>query len=127
MNTTSTATLTPSQLGNLRDQLTAAVDDLTAQLALLAQSEADIIEARVAVDQRTKSEGDADLLGVERNLVAQQTTTLTEGLSDLQDALVRLSAGTFGICTRCHQPIPVERLLARPRAELCVPCASRRR
>jgi len=38
-------------------------------------------------------------------------------------ALDRLDRGTYGICTRCGRPIGVDRLRARPTAELCIRCA----
>jgi len=40
----------------------------------------------------------------------------------LQDALARLDAGTFGMCTRCGRPIASARLRARPMTELCIEC-----
>lgn len=41
---------------------------------------------------------------------------------EIDDALARIDAGTYGTCTRCGQPIPDERLAAVPYAVLCVPC-----
>lgn len=41
---------------------------------------------------------------------------------DVADALARMEAGTFGICTRCHEPIPAARLELRPAGRFCVPC-----
>ncbi|WP_020077151.1 TraR/DksA C4-type zinc finger protein [Cryocola sp. 340MFSha3.1] len=38
-------------------------------------------------------------------------------------ALERLRMGTYGVCARCGQPIGVDRLRARPTAELCIRCA----
>lgn len=38
-------------------------------------------------------------------------------------ALDRLRMGTYGVCARCGQPIGVDRLRARPTAELCIRCA----
>lgn len=40
----------------------------------------------------------------------------------LQEALARLDAGTFGLCTRCGRPIASARLRARPMTELCIEC-----
>ena len=37
-------------------------------------------------------------------------------------ALERIEAGTYGTCINCGQPIPEERLTAVPYAVLCVPC-----
>ena len=41
---------------------------------------------------------------------------------EIDDALERIDAGTYGVCVRCGQPIPEERLTAVPYAVLCVPC-----
>ncbi|MEN0084570.1 MAG: TraR/DksA family transcriptional regulator [Leifsonia sp.] len=38
-------------------------------------------------------------------------------------ALDRLRIGTYGVCVRCGEPIGVDRLRARPTAELCIRCA----
>jgi RNA polymerase-binding transcription factor DksA len=41
---------------------------------------------------------------------------------EIDDALARIDAGTYGTCIRCGQPIPDERLAAVPYAVLCVSC-----
>jgi RNA polymerase-binding transcription factor DksA len=46
-------------------------------------------------------------------------------LADLDLALQRLGAGTYGVCEFCARPIPAERLAARPAARTCVGCAGR--
>jgi len=50
---------------------------------------------------------------------------MEERQEEIQAALARIDAGTFGICTSCGNPIPPGRLLALPYAELCVTCQSR--
>jgi RNA polymerase-binding protein DksA len=45
---------------------------------------------------------------------AQQT------LAQIDRALARLEAGTYGSCERCGKPIAEERLRARPWATLCI-------
>lgn len=47
-------------------------------------------------------------------------------LGQVDDALARLDADTYGVCARCAKPIPAARLEVRPFAELCVPCAEAR-
>jgi DnaK suppressor protein len=42
----------------------------------------------------------------------------------IRAALARLDAGTFGRCLSCGNPIPLERLKARPVTDLCVACKS---
>lgn len=41
----------------------------------------------------------------------------------LEAALVRMDAGTYGVCARCGRAIPAERLEIRPSALTCVACA----
>lgn len=39
---------------------------------------------------------------------------------EIDDALARLEAGTYGVCAACGKPIPEERLDAVPYAVLCI-------
>jgi RNA polymerase-binding protein DksA len=41
-------------------------------------------------------------------------------LAQIERALARLDAGTYGVCERCGEPINPERLQARPAATLCI-------
>jgi RNA polymerase-binding protein DksA len=43
-------------------------------------------------------------------------------LDELDLALERIAAGTFGTCESCGKPIPVKRLERMPGASLCVAC-----
>ena len=43
-------------------------------------------------------------------------------LAEIDAALKRLEAGTYGICTNGGEPIPVARLEALPWATLCIEC-----
>ena len=45
-------------------------------------------------------------------------------LDEIDAAQARLETGTFGVCERCSQPIPLERLRAMPTARYCVFCRS---
>jgi DnaK suppressor protein len=65
--------------------------------------------------QVTAERGEAEALAGE----------LKEALGEVEAALQRLSAGTYGNCTRCGQAISPARLEAKPAAPLCITCASR--
>ena len=43
-------------------------------------------------------------------------------ISEIDEALDRLKAGTYGTCEACEKPIPQERLSALPYASLCARC-----
>src|SRR5688500_11370183 len=45
-----------------------------------------------------------------------------EELREVDDALVRLAAGSYGVCLRCGKPIERARLEAFPAARRHVPC-----
>lgn len=66
-------------------------------------------------------EGDAGTI-VERNLADASTVRARDAIEDIDDALARIEAGTYGACERCHDPIPLERLEAVPHARFCVAC-----
>lgn len=46
-------------------------------------------------------------------------------ITQMDRALERLEAGTYGLCENCGKPIPKGRLQAFPSATLCVACKSR--
>lgn len=67
---------------------------------------------------------DADaLFQAERNraLITHTRHLLTQ----VDEALARIDAGTYGICTNCGRPIPVARLRALPYAALCIDCQAK--
>jgi DnaK suppressor protein len=47
---------------------------------------------------------------------------LRSNLRDVERALAKLDAGTYGTCERCGRPIGPERLEAIPWALLCIDC-----
>ena len=44
-------------------------------------------------------------------------------LDKLQYMLTQVGKKNFGICAKCHQPIPIGRLLLMPQSRYCVRCA----
>lgn len=48
-----------------------------------------------------------------------------EELQQVDDALLRMDAGDYGVCANCGRRIPIARLRVRPFATLCVPCAEK--
>ena len=48
--------------------------------------------------------------------------TVDRQLRDVNDALARITKGTYGTCKYCGKPIDVNRLIARPASSSCVLC-----
>ncbi len=58
----------------------------------------------------------------ERARVIAVVRALRSNLRDVERALAKMEAGTYGTCERCGNPIPVERLEAIPWTLLCIDC-----
>ena len=67
---------------------------------------------------------DSGQVTAERGEVEALAVQLRETLTDIEDALAKLDAGTYGSCERCGQPIGDARLEAMPAARLCMTCAT---
>lgn len=46
----------------------------------------------------------------------------SHALAEVQAALARLSAGTYGQCTDCGEPVAPQRLAVQPAARRCLAC-----
>jgi len=83
----------------------------------------------LGVDRDSYDEGFADTgqVTAERGEVDALVSSLRETLIDIDDALAKLEAGTYGHCESCGDDIVEARLEAMPHARLCMACASKRR
>ncbi|HVC25092.1 MAG TPA: TraR/DksA C4-type zinc finger protein [Acidimicrobiales bacterium] len=66
---------------------------------------------------------DSSQVTAERGEAESLATELRSALAEVEGAIVRLDAGTYGVCTRCGQPIGVARLEAKPAVTTCIACA----
>ena len=69
--------------------------------------------------------GDGTTYAVERMTDAYQARTIYTTVAEIDHALERIDAGTYGCCVACGTAIPDERLEAVPWAALCVPCSAK--
>jgi DnaK suppressor protein len=58
----------------------------------------------------------------ERSRMIAVVRALRSNLHDVERALTKMEAGTYGACERCGRPITHERLEAIPWALLCIDC-----
>jgi RNA polymerase-binding protein DksA len=66
--------------------------------------------------------GDAAAGTVDREIDYTLEEHSEQVLVQIDAALARIEAGTFGTCANCGKPIAEERLEARPWASLCIDC-----
>jgi DnaK suppressor protein len=69
---------------------------------------------------------DAGQAAAERANLLTLVRSLRDTLRDVEQALDRMGAGTYGTCERCGQPIADDRLDAFPAARLCMSCKRQR-
>ncbi|WP_408899386.1 TraR/DksA family transcriptional regulator [Nocardioides sp. R1-1] len=83
----------------------------------------------VAASRDTNADDEHDPEGAtiafERSQLATLVAQVRRHLAEVDAALARLDAGTYGVCERCGEPIASARLEARPSARRCVACAAR--
>jgi DnaK suppressor protein len=60
--------------------------------------------------------------GAERLL--RRTVAARRGLADVEEALARLTAGSFGRCEQCGSVIPTDDLAVVPETRYCPACAA---
>ena len=105
---------------SLRAQLNDERDRLADQLRQLGRgpgAELDFDEGFADTGQVTAERGEVDALA----------GTLQETLQEIDDALAKFDAGTYGRCEDCGAEIGDARLEAMPAARYCMHCASTRR
>jgi DnaK suppressor protein len=106
--------LTPTQLEHFRHILSARRDELAEGTARAESGVSDQVELG-HLDYGDRATGD-----VAKDDLLQEAGRDSEQLAQVEDALVRMREGTYGVCSVCGGEIPVARLDAVPWATLCV-------
>lgn len=99
----------------VRDQLIADRVHLTAQIDALEPGSTDS-----RVDDNFADSGQVAAEQGENQALAAQ---LRNELEEVERALAKLEAGTYGRCETCNEPIALARLEAMPAARYCIPHA----
>lgn len=68
---------------------------------------------------------DSSQVTAERGEVEALGAKLRDTLQEVEDALQKLSGGSYGTCEGCGQPIDPVRLEAMPATRYCINCASK--
>jgi DnaK suppressor protein len=70
-----------------------------------------------------REEGADEASELEKRLALEER--LGESLNEVEHALQKYEAGTYGLCDSCGQPIEKARLEAIPQASLCLSCKAK--
>jgi DnaK suppressor protein len=84
-----------------------------------------LIQASVGANADDEHDPEGATIAFERAQLAALLQAAERRLSDVDGAVARLAAGSYGSCEHCGRPIPASRLEARPTTTTCRDCASR--
>jgi RNA polymerase-binding protein DksA len=105
------------RLGVERDRTLQRLDELTRDF-----------ESVVSASRDTNADDEHDPEGAtiafERSQIAALARQARRHLDEVDAALSRIPAATYGLCETCGRPIAEERLEARPAARTCIRCAT---
>jgi DnaK suppressor protein len=74
--------------------------------------------------QFDEESGQGDSMNVERERDLALSAQALAAVDEIDRALGKIQLGTYGVCEKCGENIPKERLKALPYAALCVKCKS---
>jgi len=103
---------------------TARVDTLD-QIGSLTREFDGIVASAALVGADDEHDPEGATIAFERAQLSALLDQARSALAELDQALARLAAGSYGSCERCGQPIAPARLAARPAARTCIACAAR--
>jgi RNA polymerase-binding transcription factor DksA len=104
-------------------------DERTALRVRLERTDEDLLSLMAASsDSNADDEHDPEgqTIAFERAQLSASADRARSHLLEVEEALARVAAGTYGVCDVCRRPICAARLDARPTARTCVEHATPR-
>jgi DnaK suppressor protein len=112
-----------SDIGSTRAELLRLRVRAEAEAQALDRDLHGLFEAARSSNADDEHDPEGSTIAYERAQLTAVLDATRRRLAELDEALFRIEAGTFGDCERCGRPIPPERLAVRPSARTCVACA----
>ena len=112
----------PQTLATLKEKLLQEKSRIEEELGRIAKPNASATDFNTNFTEigDDEDENASEMEEYSDNLAVE--TTLEKQLKEVNEALERMSQGTYGRCENCNTDIPVERLLAYPAAKTCLNC-----
>ncbi|MFC3346375.1 TraR/DksA family transcriptional regulator [Streptomyces echinoruber] len=111
---------TVEEVAQARAELETELERLRTEIASSEASLAGLM--RESGDGAGDDQADTGTKNITREHEMALTANAREMLTQVEHALQRLDAGTYGLCENCGKPIGKARMQAFPRATLCVEC-----
>jgi len=114
---------TPTELDELIEELTSTQAH---SLEVLEAAEAELDGLmKDSGDGAGQDQADVGATSFERDHELTVVNSERDKLLQIERALARIENGTYGVCESCGQPVGKMRLMAFPRATLCMTCKTR--
>ncbi|GAA0809613.1 TraR/DksA family transcriptional regulator [Spirilliplanes yamanashiensis] len=107
----------------VRDELLRLRESAESDAATLAADLAGLFAASRDSNADDEHDPEGATVGFERAQLTALLAAARQRVAEVDEALRRVDAGTYGVCEGCGRPIGDERLAARPFARLCMACA----
>ena len=121
-------TLADSTLSKLKEAL---LEERGKLLEQISEHEKEIEEAlqNESASERIPDPSTAEggTLSFEYEMARELDEAAADRVRQIDHAMARMDAGTYGICEECGKDIPMERLKFMPHVTLCVECARKKR
>lgn len=108
--------LTPAQREKMRTLL------VNRRNLLLDGSRAKLGEVEDLGGDAGGDSADRAAASLDRDIMVDSAARETKQIRDIEAALGKIDAGTYGICEECNATIPVARLEYMPNALFCIDC-----
>ena len=95
------------------------------RLAALTDEFDEVVSASLDTNADDEHDPEGHTIAFERAQVDALVRQARDRLAEVDAALARLDAGSYGVCERCGGPVGDGRLEARPETRLCIDCARR--
>jgi RNA polymerase-binding transcription factor DksA len=106
------------------ERLAAEQDRTLQRLSDLTQDFESVVSSSRDTNADDEHDPEGSTIAFERSQIAALARQARQHLDEVESALSRIRAGTYGVCETCGRPIPQERLEARLAARACITCAS---
>jgi len=94
-----------------------------AEAQKLAESLGEVLASRADGTADDEHDPEGPTMSFEWTRLQSLRGDTAQDMAAVDAAIARVEAGTYGGCSRCGRPIGLDRLRARPTAELCIACA----
>ena len=114
---------TAAELAEVRSELDADRARLRSELNLAEHELQDLM--RDAGDGAGNDQADVGSTTFERDQEISLANNARDMLAQTERAIARIEDGSYGVCESCGEPIGKMRVMAYPRATLCLSCKQR--